>query len=69
MKIGDYVAWRWAHGLAQGTIVEIHPSRTEITSKGKRIIRNGSPENPALIITHKSGNPVLKLQSEVQILT
>ena len=66
MNVGDSVAWLWANGLAEGVISEVRPSRTEIISKGKKIVRNGSPDNPALIITHASGNPVLKLQSEVQ---
>lgn len=66
MNIHDSVAWQWGNGLAEGTITEIRPERTEITSNGKKIARNGTPDNPALIIKHKSGNPVLKLQSEVQ---
>lgn len=66
MKVNDSVAWTWGNGLAEGTIVKICPEKTEITSKGKKIVRNGTPDNPALIIDHKSGNQVLKLQSEVQ---
>jgi hypothetical protein len=66
MNKGDTVAWLWANGLAQGVLAEVCPQRTEIVSKGKKIVRIGSHENPALIITHASGNPVLKLQSEVQ---
>jgi hypothetical protein len=66
MKQGDTVAWRWGAGLAEGVIQAIEPSRTEIESKGKRIVRNGTPDNPALIIRHTSGTLVLKLASEVQ---
>ena len=66
MNIGDNVAWTWGNGLAEGVVVEIHHQRTEIVSKGKKIVRNGTPDNPALIIKHHSGNPVLKLRSEVQ---
>ncbi len=66
MKISDTVAWTWGNGLAQGVITEIRTERTEIMSKGKKIVRNGTADNPALIIKHKSGNPILKLQSEVQ---
>lgn len=66
MKANDTVAWTWGNGLAEGVIKEVRTERTEITSKGKKISRNGTPGNPALIISHKSGNDVLKLQSEVQ---
>lgn len=66
IKPGDHVAWRWANGLAQGVVQEIRPERTEIESKGKRIVRNGSTQNPAIIIKHTSGTPVLKLASEIQ---
>lgn len=66
MKVGDSVAWQWGNGLAEGIIKEVHESRVEITSKGKKVVRNGTPDNLALVIDHKSGNPVLKLQSEVQ---
>lgn len=66
MKPGDYVVWRWGNGLAHGLIKTVHTETTTITSKGKLIKRNGSPENPALIIAHTSGNDVIKLASEVQ---
>jgi hypothetical protein len=66
MKVNDTVAWAWVNGIAEGVVVEVCLQRTEIVSKGKKIVRNGTPSNPALIISHQSGNPVLKLQSEVQ---
>lgn len=66
MKPGDYVAWKWGNGLAEGQIKSIHTEPTTIISKGKPIKRNGSSDNPALVITHQSGNDVLKLSSEVQ---
>jgi hypothetical protein len=66
IKKGDSVAWQWGNGLAEGTVKEVHTSRVEIESKGKKVVRNGTADNPAIIINHKSGNPVLKLQSEVQ---
>ena len=66
MNVHDSVAWKWGSGLAEGTVVKICPERTEIMSKGKKIVRNGTADNPALIIKHASGNQVLKLQSEVQ---
>jgi hypothetical protein len=66
MKPGDYVAWKWGYGLAEGKVKSIHYEPTTIVSKGKLIKRNGTVDNPAVIIEHKSGNEVLKLRSEVQ---
>jgi hypothetical protein len=66
IKIGDYVAWKWANGVAEGKVIEISHERTEIESRGSRIVRNGSEENPAIIIKHlNSGNEALKLSSEL----
>jgi len=67
MKPGDYVAWKWGNGLAEGIIKSIHTEPTTITSKGKLVKRNGTSDNPAIVIKHKSGNDVLKLASEVQV--
>lgn len=65
-KVGDVVAWKWLSGVAEGKVLEINPHRTEIVSKGSRIVRNGTEENPAVVIMHiKSGNEVIKLASEL----
>lgn len=66
MKPGDYVAWKWGNGLAQGKVMSVHDEPITITSKGKQVKRNGSPDNPAIVIEHASGNDVLKLSSEIQ---
>lgn len=66
IKPGDYVVWKWAGSIAHGEVLEVRTERTEIDSRGKRIVRNGSTENPAVIILHKSGNEVLKLASELE---
>lgn len=66
LKIGDEVGWRWGNGIATGLVASINPERTEIVSKGSRVVRKGSPKNPAVIINHKNGNRVLKLASELQ---
>lgn len=62
---GDWVAWRWLSGVAEGRVTEVVPKRHEIVSKGSRVTRNGTPQNPAVVIEHKSGNPVLKLAGEL----
>ena len=63
---GDHVAWKWGNGLAQGIVKSVHTEPMIITSKGKRIKRNGSEDNPAIVIEHKSGNDVIHLASEIQ---
>ncbi len=68
LKIGDHVAWKWGSGLATGEVMLINESRTEIESKGKVIVRNGSKVNPAITIKHESGNLVLKLKSEIRAI-
>ena len=69
MKAGDRVAWKYANGIAEGRVASVHYEPTLIMTKGKRIKRNGSKDNPALVIEHASGNDVLKLSSEVQKTT
>jgi hypothetical protein len=66
MKPNDKVTWTWGNGSAEGKVAEVRHDRTEITSKGQKIVRNGTSDNPALIIEQESGDRVLKLQSEVQ---
>lgn len=67
MKVGDSVAWQWGNGLAEGTIKAVHKESITIESKGKLITRHGSKDNPSIVISHKSGNDVLKLANEVQV--
>ncbi len=66
LKNGDFVAWKWGSSIAEGVVESIHSEPTSIVSKGKIIKRNGTAENPAVIIKHKSGNKVIKLMSELQ---
>ena len=64
-KVGDWVAWLWLSGVAEGQVVEVVFDRHEIISKSKKIARNGTKENPAIVIDHKSGNQLIKLASEL----
>lgn len=63
--VGEHVSWLWYGRVIYGVVKEICPEKTLIHSKGKIITRNGTPENPAIIISHISGNDVLKLASEL----
>jgi len=59
----------WVGNPTVGTVLEIYPNRHEIISKGKHIVRNGTPKDPVLLIKHSKGSLVLKLLHEVQELT
>jgi len=59
------VKWKWGGATAYGKITEVYEVSVEKTIKGKRIKRNGSPDNPALLIEQENGGKVLKLKSEV----
>lgn len=67
ISIGDTVYWKWLKGFAEGEVLDIKPERIEIVSKTKLITRNGTKDNPAVIILHDNGNEVLKLTSELII--
>jgi hypothetical protein len=67
ITVGSRVTWKWLGRTPSGEVIEIVPQRTEIVSKGSLIVRNGTHENPALIIRQQNGTLVLKLISEVQL--
>lgn len=69
IQVNSEVGWMWAGSLATGVVLEIHHQRHEIISKNKRIVRNGTDEDPALVIKHSKGAFVLKLLHEVQELS
>ena len=66
MKKGDRVRWHWGSGTAAGTISETFTERITRRIKGAEVTRNGSAEDPALLITQEDGDAVLKLASEVE---
>ena len=61
------VKWNWGAGYATGDVAEKHTDRVQRRAGGSTITRNGSEDDPALVITpHKGDHTVLKLQSEVE---
>lgn len=62
---GSKVTWHWGSGTAEGKVTERFDRRVQRTIKGSRITKNGSPENPAYLITQDDGGKVLKLASEL----
>lgn len=62
---GSTVTWNWSGGTATGTVRDVFPRRVQRTISGSKIVRNGTENNPALLIEQNDGSRVLKLASEV----
>ena len=65
-RSGTRVRWKWGSSWAEGTVAEVHHDTVSRTTKGERVTRNGSPDDPAYVIHQDDGTVVLKLGSEVQ---
>lgn len=68
IEVNSEVGWLWMGSLTTGIVQQIYPTRHEIISKGKRIVRRGTVQDPALVILHTNGSLVIKLLHEVQEL-
>lgn len=66
MRKGTEVKWNWGSGTATGTVEETFGRKVTRTLKGSEITRNGTAEDPALLIVQDDGDRVLKLASEVE---
>ena len=66
MRKGSKVSWKYGTGTATGKIESVHKEPVARTIKGSEIHRNGSADDPALVIMQENGDRVLKLQSEVK---
>jgi hypothetical protein len=62
---GAAVKWKWASGIAEGKVEERFERRVQRTLKGAKVVKNGSADNPALLIQQEDGARVLKLRSEL----
>lgn len=66
MRKGTQVTWKYGTGTGTGKVESIHNDSISKLIMGSNITRNGSDENPALLIVQEDGGTVLKLQSEVE---
>ena len=64
-KIGSKVQWKWLGKSIEGQVEKIFEESTVQAIKGKKIKRNGSPQNPAYLVKSEAGNLALKLESEL----
>lgn len=62
---GDQVSWAWSNGRGTGKVTETFTRKVTRTLKGSEITRNGTHDDPALLIEQDDGDEVLKLSSEV----
>ncbi|MCX7567273.1 DUF2945 domain-containing protein [Sulfitobacter sp. F26169L] len=63
---GDKIEWDWGDGTAQGVVQETYSRNITRKIKGTEVTRNGSEDDPALLIEQSDGDEVLKLASEVR---
>ena len=66
IRAGTTVKWKWGSSWAEGTVAEVHHDDVSRTTKGEKITRHGSADDPAYVIEHEDGTTVLKLRSEVE---
>lgn len=64
-KKGQHVSWHFGTGTAHGTIADRFERRVSRTIKGKRIVRVGTPDNPAFLVEQADGGRALKRGSEL----
>ncbi|KAG8412616.1 hypothetical protein J3459_015833 [Metarhizium acridum] len=62
---GDTVSWNWGQGQPEGTVKDVkHEKASVTTKKGNTVSRDGTSENPAVVIDAGSSKAV-KLNSEL----
>jgi len=66
VRKGSTVSWAWGAHRAEGKVLEVHREKVTRTLSGSEITRNGSDDDPALLIEQEDGARVLKLRSEVE---
>jgi hypothetical protein len=66
VRTGTTVSWAWGAHRAEGKVVEVHREKVTRTLAGSETTRNGSDDDPALLIEQEDGARVLKLRSEVE---
>ena len=60
------VTWTWGAHEAHGKVAEIFTRRVQRTIAGKKIVRNGTPEEPVYLVEQTDGGRALKSKSELR---
>ncbi|MGL5923835.1 phage portal protein family protein [Chroococcidiopsis sp.] len=67
IRVGTAVSWKYGTGTATGKVVKVYRSRITLKLGNSEITRNGSEDDPAILIEQENGARALKLVSEVRI--
>jgi hypothetical protein len=62
---GAKVSWAWGANRAEGQVAEVFTRRVQRTLKGAKVVRNGSEDEPAYLVTQEDGAKALKSHSEL----
>lgn len=65
---GSHVTWKWGQGKAEGKIIASYDFVVSREINGKKVTRNGTPDNPAYLIQQEDGSEVLKLHTEIVLI-
>ena len=65
-NVDDKVEWDWGQGTADGRVKETHTKKITRKIKGSEVTRNGSSDDPAIVVEQENGDEVLKLASELR---
>lgn len=58
---GDEVSWKWGSQHPSGTVKDVKDDGAEVkTKKGSTISKDGSKEDPAVVIETSNGNNAVK---------
>lgn len=63
---GDTVEWDWGNGTGTGEVQKTYTQKITRKIEGTEVTRNGSDDDPALLIKQDDCDEVLKLASEVR---
>ena len=66
IRKGTTVKWKWGSSWAEGKVTEVHQEDVSRTTKGEKITRHGTDDDPAYVIEQEDGTVVLKLSHEVE---
>lgn len=66
IRKGTTVKWKWGSSWAEGKVTEVHKEDVSRTTKGEKITRHGTDDDPAYVIEQEDGTVVLKLSHEVE---
>ena len=69
IRTGTTVSWKWQSGTATGKVIKIYRFRITLKLGDTEVTRNGTEDNPAILIEQKNKARALKLVSEVRVVS